>query len=250
MLKILGLRKRYFTDSWNILDFVIVISSDIGELIAYLFGSLGAVSSIIVVVRALRVARIFKIVKGMDGLKVLLTACQMLFQNLINISGLLWLLVFIYAVLGMNLFHGVMLQDNYNESSNFRSFSNSIFTLIRCLTGEGWNLILTDLTLQGSYQGKECAENQSFEDWQNEGVIGCGSPIFAYLFFFSFVSLSQFVFINLFIAFVLQAYKQAFKERASLITYDDYDYLINCWSDYDPKATGMIDPQDVVFLIY
>ena len=167
MVKILGLRKRYFTDSWNVLDFVIVISSDIGELTAYLFGSLGAVSSIIVVVRALRVARIFKIVKGMEGLKVLLTACQMLFQNLINISGLLWLLVFIYAVLGMNLFHGVMLQDNYNESSNFRSFSNSIFTLIRCLTGEGWNLILTDLTLQGSYKGKECVENQSFEDWQN-----------------------------------------------------------------------------------
>ena len=58
------------------------------------------------------------------------------------------------------------------------------------------------------------------------------------------------VLINLFIAFVLLAYKTSYDENYSLITLEDYDKLTKLWSDYDPKATGMIDPQDMAFLVH
>lgn len=58
------------------------------------------------------------------------------------------------------------------------------------------------------------------------------------------------VFINLFIAFVLQAYMTNYDENFSLITLEDYDKLTTLWADYDPKATGMIEPQDIAFMLH
>ena len=76
---------------------------------------------------------------------MLVEAITTLFLNLINIMGLMLLLVFIYAVLGVNIFHGIMFKEHYNEYTNFRSFSNSLLLLLRCITGEGWNLLMNDL---------------------------------------------------------------------------------------------------------
>ena len=159
------------------------------------------------------------------------------------------LLIFIFSILGTNIFHNVMFKEHYNEYTNFRSFDNSLLLLLRCVTGEGWNLIMTDLTLDMSHTGEECIENQTFEDWKQDGVKGCGSYI-SYAFFFTFVVLSQMVFINLFIAFVLQAYLTSYEENSSLITVEDYSNLTKLWADYDPKAEGLIDPQDVAFLVF
>lgn len=58
------------------------------------------------------------------------------------------------------------------------------------------------------------------------------------------------VFINLFIAFVLQAYMNSYEENCSMITIEDYANLTDLWSEYDPKADGLIEPQDIAFLIF
>jgi len=110
------------------------------------------------VIRALRVARILKLLKGNSGLTVLIEAISTLFVNLINILGLLFLLVFIFAILGMNIFNSVMYREHYNEQTNFRSFDNSVMLLVRCVTGEGWNLLMVDLTLDTPYKGQECID--------------------------------------------------------------------------------------------
>lgn len=72
-------------------------------------------------------------------------------------------------------------------------------------------------------------------------MLGCGSN-FAYAYFFTFVVLSQMVFINLFIAFVLQAYLTSYEENSSLVTIEDYSRLVKLWSEYDPKAGALLDP--------
>ena len=56
------------------------------------------------------------------------------------------LLIFIFAILGMNIFHGIMYQEYYNEYTNFRSFDNSVLLLLRCVTGEGWNLLMINVS--------------------------------------------------------------------------------------------------------
>lgn len=247
-VKLMGLRLRYFHEAWNIMDLFIVILSNVGAILQTY--TTVEFTALMPVIRAMRVARILKLIKGSSGLKVIVKALVSLSLNLINILGLLILLVFIYAVLGMNIFHGVMYQEHYNESTNFRSFDSSLILLIRCITGEGWDLIMHDLGLQGkSYDGTECVPDQTYQDWSADGILGCGFK-FTYVFFFVFVVLSQMVFINLFIAFVLQAYKTSYDENFSLITLEDYDKLTTLWADYDPKATGMIEPQDMAFMLH
>jgi len=65
-----------------------------------------------------------------------------------NIGSLIFLLFFIYAVLGMNLFSGVMYREEINENVNFRSFGGALMVLMRCATGEDWNLIMSELASQ------------------------------------------------------------------------------------------------------
>ena len=109
--------------------------------------------------------RMIKLIKGSTGLKVLIEAITTLFVNLINILGLLLLLIFIFSILGMNIFHGAMFRDHYNEHTNFRSFDNSLMLLLRCVTGEGWNLIMLDLGMSSTYNGVQCEDVQTEEDW-------------------------------------------------------------------------------------
>ena len=42
----------------------------------------------------------------------------------------------------------------------------------------------------------------------------------------------------------------SYEENSSLITVEDYANLTKLWADYDPKAEGLIDPQDVAFLVF
>ena len=156
-IKLMGLRARYFHDKWNILDLLIVVSTDAGAIISQYTDT--EVTVMMPVIRALRVTRILKLLKGNSGLKVLVEAITNLFLNLVNILGLHLLLIFIYAVLGMNLFHGVIYQENYDKYTNFRTFDNSLLLLVRCITGEGWDLIMADLAFTGKYDGVQCVYN-------------------------------------------------------------------------------------------
>lgn len=155
IIKIGGLRTRYFEDNWNRMDFFIVVTNDLGILLENFVPGI-KITDLVVVGRVLRVSRIFKIVRGNEGLKMLMNAISTLFSNLINIMGLLWLVIYIFAILGMNMFHGIMLQAHYNEYTNFQSFGNALLLLIRCVTGEGWNLIMQELANKSPYNDKVC----------------------------------------------------------------------------------------------
>ena len=112
-IKLVGLRARYFHEYWNIMDLLIVVSSDVG-LILDSYTDV-QITVMIPVIRALRVARILKLIKGSAGLKMLVEAITNLFMNLINILGLMLLLIYIFAILGTSIFHNVMYKQYYNE---------------------------------------------------------------------------------------------------------------------------------------
>ena len=108
VIKIGGLRRRYFEDNWNRMDLFIVVTNDFGILLENVVKL--PITDLVVVGRVLRVSRIFKLVRGnAKGLQMLLNAINTLFFNLINIMGLLWLVIFIFAICGMNMFHGVII---------------------------------------------------------------------------------------------------------------------------------------------
>lgn len=53
-------------------------------------------------------------------------------------------MLFIFAVVFMNLFPYVKRGDGITENANFSSFGVSLFTLFKCSTGEDWNIVMMD----------------------------------------------------------------------------------------------------------
>ena len=73
-----------------------------------------------------------------------------------NVMSLIFLLFFIFTALGLNLFSGVMYQVAYGPKNNFRSFPNAFLLLMRCVTGEEWNVIMAELALKDEFNGEKC----------------------------------------------------------------------------------------------
>jgi uncharacterized membrane protein YoaK (UPF0700 family) len=72
-----------------------------------------------------------------------------------NILALMSIILFMYAVLGINLFGTVMYKYQYNSSNNFRNIFSAIVLLLRCITGEAWNAIMHELANSDPYLDQE-----------------------------------------------------------------------------------------------
>jgi hypothetical protein len=104
-VKIVGYGPRYFKNGWNIFDFCVLISSGLSVLLTRLLNWSGGPAT--TVIRSLRIARMFKLFRKYKSLRHIFETFLITLPALANVGGLLMLLIFIYAVLGMNLFSTV-----------------------------------------------------------------------------------------------------------------------------------------------
>jgi hypothetical protein len=70
--------------------------------------------------------------------------------------------------------------------------------------------------------------------------VGCGTPFFATLYFFSFTVLVGMVFLRLFIAIILSTFHQTTEKDSKFMSSDLSENFRDCWSLYDPDATSFI----------
>jgi hypothetical protein len=106
----------------------------------------------------------------------------------------------------MQSFATVKLNGELDAYANFQTFTSSFMLLIRCSTGEGWNELMYAAAKQPGILF-DCAHEPTYEDIQaNDGEPnGCGVP-FAVAYFTSFILIVAFVFLNIFIAVILQGF--------------------------------------------
>merc|ERR1719453_1623512 len=135
------------------------------------------------VMRIARVLRILRLIKNLKGLRDLVMTLVFAFPGLINVGALLGLVIFMYAVLGMNLFTFVAYGDDLNEVRNFESFGNAFLLLFQCLTGDGWSAIMDDAMIDEERGCDPHPEDGSPSD--------CGSPL-ALPYFISFLVIGSF----------------------------------------------------------
>lgn len=173
LLKIIAFRfKNYFNDFWNFWDFAIVLGSIIdiaysktetNPIIAGAFsqqantlnGTLGGSvfrqqqeKNFISInfFRLFRVMRLVKLLSRGEGIKTLLWTFVKSFQALPYVTLLILMLFFIYAVIGMQVFGKIALDDStaIHRNNNFQTFSQAILVLFRSATGEAWQEIMLD----------------------------------------------------------------------------------------------------------
>ncbi|XP_012271946.2 voltage-dependent T-type calcium channel subunit alpha-1H [Orussus abietinus] len=136
----------YISNGFNVFDGVVVVLSVVELCQAFLEERGG--SSGLSVLRTFRLLRILKLVRFMPNLRRQLFVMLRTMDNVAVFFSLLILFIFIFSILGMNLF-GCKFCETMKGSSdvecdrkNFDSLLWAIVTVFQILTQEDWNVVL------------------------------------------------------------------------------------------------------------
>ncbi|KAL4477710.1 hypothetical protein ABPG74_002860 [Tetrahymena malaccensis] len=143
--KLIGLGfALYCADRMNIFDGLIVILS-IFDII-FLSGSSGGSSfsafRSLRILRVFRVLRVTRLLRSLKFMKILIKVISSILDKLFYIVLLLVLYIFIYTLIGMQLYGGSFLSISRSNRMVFDSFLQASFAVYDLLTIENWNNIL------------------------------------------------------------------------------------------------------------
>ncbi|XP_033017964.1 voltage-dependent L-type calcium channel subunit alpha-1C isoform X30 [Lacerta agilis] len=256
VLKLIAFKpKGYFSDPWNVFDFLIVIGSIIDVILSetnpaehtQCSSSMNAEENSrisITFFRLFRVMRLVKLLSRGEGIRTLLWTFIKSFQALPYVALLIVMLFFIYAVIGMQVFGKIALNDttDINRNNNFQTFPQAVLLLFRCATGEAWQEIML-----ACLPDKKCDPESLESNNSTEGEHSCGSS-FAIFYFISFYMLCAFLIINLFVAVIMDNFGLL---NTGLVYSGPHhlDEFKRIWAEYDPEAKGRIKHLDVVTLL-
>uniref|UniRef100_A0A096LZA3 Sodium channel protein n=1 Tax=Poecilia formosa TaxID=48698 RepID=A0A096LZA3_POEFO len=233
-LKMIALRKHYFSVGWNIFDFVVVILSIVGLLLADIIEKYFVSPTLFRVIRLARIGRILRLIRGAKGIRTLLFALMMSLPALFNIGLLLFLIMFIFSIFGMSNFAYVKKESMIDDIFNFESFGNSMICLFMITTSAGWDGLLNPIM----NTPPDCDP-----DFENPGTSvrgNCGSPAVGIVFFTSYIIMSFLVVVNMYIAIILENFNVATEESADPLSEDDFDMFYETWEKFDPRASQFI----------
>ena len=108
VIKLMAHNMSYFNDSWNRFDFFIVIIADLGLLGNWLFSNVTTLIDVLNIIKALRILRLLRLIRESRNLRVLVDSLLLILPPLTNVGALIFLMLFIYAVIGSTLFNGVI----------------------------------------------------------------------------------------------------------------------------------------------
>lgn len=153
---------------------------------------------------------------------------------LVNIGLLLFLIMFIYAIVGMANFACLKLDGGIDDIFNFQTFCGSILCLFQITTSAGWDSLLAPV-LKGP---GTCAPQLNVTGTEENNCIHKGFGIF---YFVSYVVISFLIVINMYIAVILENFSVATEESTDPLCEDDFDMFYETWGKFDPLATQFID---------
>uniref|UniRef100_A0A452HJ04 Voltage-dependent P/Q-type calcium channel subunit alpha n=1 Tax=Gopherus agassizii TaxID=38772 RepID=A0A452HJ04_9SAUR len=224
---------NYFRDAWNIFDFVTVLGS-ITDILVTEFGNNFINLSFL---RLFRAARLIKLLRQGYTIRILLWTFVQSFKALPYVCLLIAMLFFIYAIIGMQVFGNIGIEDEEEDSAitehnNFRTFFQALMLLFRSATGEAWHEIMLSCL-----SGKPCDENSGIKEHE------CGNE-FAYFYFVSFIFLCSFLMLNLFVAVIMDNFEYLTRD-SSILGPHHLDEYVRVWAEYDPAAWGRMTFTDM-----
>ncbi|XP_052452503.1 sodium channel, voltage gated, type V-like, alpha b isoform X1 [Carassius gibelio] len=236
IIKLIALRCYFFTISWNIFDFVVVILSIVGIVLADIIEKYFVSPTLFRVIRLARIGRILRLIRGAKGIRTLLFALMMSLPALFNIGLLLFLVMFIYAIFGMANFAYVKKQGGIDDMFNFETFGNSMICLFQITTSAGWDNLLNPIL---NNSPEEC---DPYVPHTGTNVRGnCGNPSVGITFFVTYIIISFLIVVNMYIAIILENFSVATEESTEPLSEDDFEMFYEVWEKFDPEATQFIE---------
>jgi len=210
-LKILGegmAPQNYFIGpeyAWNIFDFSIVTLSM--PFIPFEGGQLK-------LLRLIRLMRLAKAFRKVPQLQMIMMGLIGGLKSIVYIVILMLLIFYLYACAGILFFKA-------NDPFHFKSVEVSMLTLLGVATLDGWGEVMF-INYFGCdvFSGGYYTSDKSEEDSRTGGVAWCGTPeaqpAVSALYFISFIVLSAFCILSLFIGAVAMSMVESMQEMKSI----------------------------------
>ena len=196
-IKILAQGKNpfnYFKNPWNVFDFLIVAACLLEP-----FLNLGG--AFLPVLRLARILRVLRLVTAIPKLQLLVTCLLKSLPSMFYVSILLFLLFYIYGAMAVFLF-------GENDPIHFQNLQTSILSLFRVVTLEDWTDVMY-INMYGSDQYGYTAE-----DLAKWNPVSSGSPLWAAVFFVSFVLIGTMIVLNLVIGVIMNSMDESNAEMS------------------------------------
>jgi len=136
-----------------------------------------------------------------------------------------------YAFVGVIMFGSVKPGLAINRNVNFTTSYYALLLLFRVATGEDWNKIMHDAMLSKPY----CTEDLTDNYWESN----CGSPTFALIYFHSYYLIISYIFLNLFIAVVIENFSIFYStDDDPIMSQQDIQCFQETWNLCDNEKSG------------
>lgn len=153
---------------WNYFDFILIVMSLFG-----LFAKMAIFPGFFQIGRLFRIFRIVRLLEISDQLKEVEKKIVSIIPTVFSFAGLLLILTYIYAIIGMFMF-----EKKVYATADFSSIIDSFITLFQVMTLDNWSDVMKDLSVH----------------------VDSFSPIVIKLYFISFVIFTAIIAFNVFIA--------------------------------------------------
>lgn len=200
--------KTYVNDWWNWFDIVIVLISLLPQT---QHDSVGIYSAFRII-RVFRVLRLFKVFPNMSRMSLVLFKSL---KSIIQAIFLLFIFMYLYALIGVILFKDHMIIHNVNlsEIDPFGNVGEALFSLFRVTTGEDW----TDLRY----------------DLMDDGI----SNSIVNIYFVTWMILSAFLLLNIIIGAIVNNYEIEFNQEHTKEVDDKIDMILQKLDALESKRT-------------
>ena len=137
----------YLSDPMNYLDGSVVLFSLVEIIFLDGQGALSAFRTLRIfravrMIRTLRVLRVARLLRSLRSMQLIIDVVGKTIGSFAYIGLLMMILIFIYALFGMQLFGGKFNFADGSPRQNFDSFNNAFLTMFQVLTMENWQSVL------------------------------------------------------------------------------------------------------------
>jgi hypothetical protein len=243
-----GFQKPLYADGWLTFDTVIVTAGLALRLVRTSFGVQAA--------RVLRIARLFRVMHLSKRLRVLLDTLASSVPAIMSTTFALVLVLFVFAVIGMQLFGAIgrsrILPPSWVDpgpsiSALFNLTLNTSLSAPELFQAEEWAASPAQTPLEGVHRHAHFRDFPTAflllfrmatgENWQliyHDCANRTGD--WANVYFFAFLILVQSIVLDFYLAGVLEAFERAYHEQHDIMSFRDVAALRNAFDRYDEHA--------------
>lgn len=185
--------REYFASYWNILDFIVILET-ITSLTVETFGLNYTFDS--AVLRIIRVGRMLKFLKNAKMLNKVFSSFLICLPKMLLYFLVFFIIMFVYCIIGMNLFYNIISKDGDEDLWSFNSFIDGIGILLLTASGGNWQRYMRHF---GSSRQEDFYCNYTDEltiEERSKSFLLCGNS-FSKIYFISFMLISRLLFVTL-----------------------------------------------------